>query len=77
MFLALLPRPADLRSAGQADESERGLTFLLPDGGVLAVGERAGRAVAQTRDVVLIPAEVLTLGPGQRNEDVTRLRARQ
>lgn len=40
------------------------LTFLLPDGGVLAVGQRTGRAVAEPRDVELIPAEVLTLGPG-------------
>lgn len=40
------------------------VTFLLPDGGVLAVGQRAGRAVTQPRDVVLIPTEVLTLCPG-------------
>lgn len=37
--------------------------FLL-DCGIPAVGQRAGGAVAQTCDVVLIPAEVLRLGFG-------------
>lgn len=42
-----------------------GVTFLLPDGGVLTVGQRAGRAVTQPCDVELIPTEALTLGPGR------------
>lgn len=32
--------------------------LVLPDGGVAAVGQRAGRPVAESRNVVLIPAEV-------------------
>ena len=47
-------------------EASGGVTFLLLDGGVLTVGQRARRAVAQPRDVVLISAEVLTLRPGQK-----------
>ena len=33
--------------------------ILLPDGGVSAVGQRAGAAVAEACDVVLVAAEVL------------------
>ena len=32
---------------------------LLPDCGVSAVGQRAGAAVAESRDIVLVAAEVL------------------
>ena len=49
----------------------RPLTLLLSDGGVLAVGERAGLARAQPGDVVLITTEVLTLGP-EEGEQSTR-----
>lgn len=52
------------RNSLQAD-----VTLLLPDGGILAVGQRAGRAVAQTREVVFISTEVLTLGPDSQRED--------
>lgn len=38
-------------------------TFLLPDGGVLTVGQWTGGAVTHPRDVVLIPTETLALGP--------------
>lgn len=41
------------------------LTFLLPDGRILAVGQRAGGAVAQPRQVVLIAAEILRFCPGK------------
>lgn len=34
-------------------------TFFLSDGGVLTVGQRTPLAGAETRDVVLIPAEIL------------------
>lgn len=43
-------------------------TFLLSDGGVLTVGQRTGRAVAQPCDVVFIPTEALILRPGQKDE---------
>lgn len=48
------------------------VTFLLPDGGVLAVGQRAGGAVAHPSDVELIPTEVLSLRPaaGRRREKI-------
>lgn len=49
------------------------VTFLLSDGGVLAVGQRTRRAVTQPCDVVLITTEVLTLRPGdtRKTQDVT------
>lgn len=43
-------------------------TFLLPDGGVLTVGQWTGRAVTQPRDVVFIPAETLVLGPDNKEK---------
>lgn len=42
------------------------LTLLLPDGGVLTVGQRAGGAVAHPRDVVFVATEALALGPDER-----------
>lgn len=49
------------------------VTFLLSDGGVLAVGQRTGRAVTQPCDVVLITTEALTLRPEdtKKTRDVT------
>lgn len=49
------------------------VTFLLSDGGVLAVGQRTRRAVTQPGDVELITTEVLTLRPGdtRKTQDVT------
>lgn len=44
------------------------VTFLLSDGGVLAVSQRTGRAVTQPCDVVFITTEFLTLRPEQRDE---------
>lgn len=48
------------------------VTFLLPDGGVLAVGQRAGGAVTHPSDVELIPTEALSLRPagGRRRENI-------
>lgn len=46
------------------------LTFLLPDGGVLAVCQRAGGAVAQSRQVVLITAKVLGFCPGRKRSGI-------
>lgn len=41
------------------------VTFLLPDGGVLTVGQRAGGAVTHPGDIELISTEVLTLRPAR------------
>lgn len=35
--------------------------FVLSDGGVPRVGERARRAIAETGNIVLVPAEVLSV----------------
>ena len=43
------------------------LTFLLSDGGVLAVGQRTGGAVAHPGDVVFVPTETLVLGPDDKD----------
>lgn len=50
----------------------RALTFLLPDGGVLAVGQRAGGAVAEPGQVVLIAAEALRLRPANDEGNTAR-----
>lgn len=43
-------------------------TFLLPDGGVLTVGQWTGGAVTHSSDVVFIPTETLGLGPGDKDK---------
>lgn len=48
------------------------LTFLLPDSGVLAVGQRAGGAVAEPGQVVLIAAEALRLRPANDEGNAAR-----
>lgn len=54
-------------SAGR--RGQRNVTFLLSDGGVLAVGQRTRRAVTQPRDVVLITTEALALCPERRKKN--------
>lgn len=44
------------------------LTFLLPDGGVLTVGQWTGGAVTHSSDVVFIPTETLALGPYDKDK---------
>lgn len=66
--LHLLPHPGRESCSLDHLHVEETLTFLLPDRGVLTVGQRTGRAVAQPCDVVFISTEVLTLGPGQKEE---------
>lgn len=39
-------------------------TFLLPDGGVLTVGQRTRRAITQAGDVKLVATETLSFRPG-------------
>lgn len=46
-----------------------GFTFLLPDGSVLAVSQRAGGAVTHPGDVELIPTKVLSLRPAGGGEE--------
>lgn len=43
-------------------------TFLLPDGGVLTVGQGTGGAVTHPRDVVFIPTETLAFGPDNKEK---------
>ena len=58
LLLLLLPPPLLLRRAAVPRR-----TFVLNNRRISAVGQRAGTPVAQPGDVVLVPAEVLLLGP--------------
>lgn len=44
------------------------------DGSVARVGKRAGLAIAETGDIVLIAAEVLTLGGPKKQEKLAELK---
>ena len=48
-----------------SDGNREALTFFLPDGGIVTVGQRAGMAVTQACQVVLIATELLRFGPEQ------------
>ena len=51
----------------ETGKTEHALTFLLSDGGILAVSQWTGGAVTQTRQVVLITTECLGLCPAQEH----------
>ena len=53
-------------------EVQADLAVLLADGGVAAVGQGAGRAVAKARDAVRVAAEVAPLGLGPADRRLER-----
>jgi len=62
--LDLLPEPVGKGRSLDGLHVEEANAVLLPDGGILGVGQGAGRSVAEAGQVVLIPAELLSLGLG-------------
>ena len=58
----LFPQPVGKGRPFYRFHEEVADSVLLPDGGVLGIGQRARRSVAQAGQVVLVPAELLRLG---------------
>lgn len=60
--LDLLPHVFGCVCALYCLDVEVAAAFLLLDGGISAVGQRAAASVTQSSDVILVTAEVLSLG---------------
>ena len=60
--LDLFPEPVGEGGSLDRLHVEEDNAALLPDGGILGVGQGTGGPVAEAGEVVLIPAELLSLG---------------